>query len=428
MRCWRPDPRWLVAVALCLAGPAAAAPDGTLTRVALARGGTLLVLEDQRVPLVEMVFAVPRGWVHRSWDLEEELAWKYQLLDTRIDVYEKLDLLPADLSLTIGPDQVMLRATCLARDAEGLASLLAVALNSDFRGISVDLTEEAAFTHQERQQRPIYRLDTALRDALLVDGDSRRADGPPPLDLVVAADDLRQRRDTLVRRPERVIGFAGAIDLETARRLANRMLVPANTRSGELPGPATRPPRPDGPDRELVAQLDGIQATWIGLARIGLASDDPALAATSLAEAVARDRVMDRIRADLGATYSVSSQGLVGRHPDVYQLMLSTAPDQADAVLRELREILTDLAAGGITQDELDRVRQREFARLELAHQSPGQLLLGSITRELHGERVRTLGDWQAQLAAVELDAVHAAAAQFFRPEAFATAVLTPGE
>ncbi len=130
----------LAAILVLVSLPVLAAQDGTLTRVALARGGTLLVLEDRRAPLVTVSFGVPRGRVLRGWDTEDEGAWHYQTLDSRIDVWERLSLLPADLALDVGRDEVTLWATCLAKDIEALASLLAVVLNSDFRGLPPDLT------------------------------------------------------------------------------------------------------------------------------------------------------------------------------------------------------------------------------------------------------------------------------------------------
>ncbi len=278
----------------------------------------------------------------------------------------------------------------------------------------------------ELLESPASRLDAELRWALLGPKDTRRGPEEPPSDVVVSADGLRDRRDALVRRPERVIGFAGAIDVETARRTANRMLVPVLREPRALPGPTTAPLPEGGPGRHADARLDGISTAWIGLARIGLSTDDPALAATYVAEAVARDRVRGRVRSELGATYSVSSDGLASRHPDVYRLVLTTAPDKADEVVAEVQAILAAIAAGEVTQEEVNRVVERELARLELAHQSPSQLLQGAMARELHGFRGLTASGWESELREVDLEAVKEAAGRFFQQDAFATAILRP--
>ncbi len=423
MSCWLRRVAAVCAVWL-LTTAAVAAQDGTLTRVALARGGTLFVVEDRRVPLVTVRFAVPIGRHARGWDHESEVAWRLQTIDSRIDVSEQLALLPADLVLDVEGDQVTLEATALARDLEALVSLLAVVLNSDYRGLSFDMTEDLATWQEVANRVPSAVLDQTLRRALLAEGDSRRPAAEAPQDVVVSAAGMRARRDAMVRRPERVLGFAGAVSADDAQRLANRLLLPVDRHAGPLPTPASKPLRPaEGVVESQV--LDGIASTWLGFGRLGLRADDPDLAATRLAEAVARDRIQERIRGELGATYSVSSWGLFGRTEDLYTLALSTHPDEAQGVIEEVRGILADLAAGGIEQAELERVRERELAWLALGNQDPADLLAGAMTQAQHGERVVGAAAWREAVEGVDLAAVNGAAA-FLDPKRLATVVLRP--
>jgi predicted Zn-dependent peptidase len=86
--------------------------------------------------------------------------------------------------------------------------------------------------------------------------------------------------------------------------------------------------------------------------------------------------------------------------------VLSTSPERSDAVLDEVRGILGALAAGDITQDELDRVRDRKLARTALDNQDPSPLLGGAMARVLHGDPITGTSAWRESLVAVDLDAV----------------------
>jgi predicted Zn-dependent peptidase len=108
--------------------------------------------------------------------------------------------------------------------------------------------------------------------------------------------------------------------------------------------------------------------------------------------------------------------------------VLSTSPERSEAVLDEVRGILGALATGDITQDELDRVRDRKLACTALDNQDPSQLLGGAMARVLQGDRITGTSAWRESLVAVDLDAVNQAAVAFLAPGAFAAVALAPAD
>jgi zinc protease len=127
---------------------------------------------------------------------------------------------------------------------------------------------------------------------------------------------------------------------------------------------------------------------------------------------ILQDEMIQTVRRQLGKTYSPSVRVILTRGGDQGQLavQLTTAPDDAQTVIEATRKIVAKYAAGGVTSEALERVRQ--------------PLLSGGQTRNInvvwwinvldgswaHPDLIDAANSWQADYSGITLAEVQAEA------------------
>ena len=127
---------------------------------------------------------------------------------------------------------------------------------------------------------------------------------------------------------------------------------------------------------------------------------------------ILQDELIQTVRRQLGKTYSPSVKVILTRGGDQGQLavQLTTAPEDAQTVIDATRKIVADYAAGGVTSEALERVRQ--------------PLLSGGQTRDInvvwwinvldgswaHPDLIDAANSWQADYSGITLAEVQAEA------------------
>jgi len=140
-----------------------------------------------------------------------------------------------------------------------------------------------------------------------------------------------------------------------------------------------------------------------------------------LLRSILRLKLTDELREALGATYSPGANSLNSSvFPDYGYLSASSEvdPDNLDLVFDAIRTITTDMAAGNITEDELQRARQPILESIEESKED-NNAWLGFVsraqTRPEYVERHRTVGD---VYASITVDEIVETAATYLKPEA----------
>ena len=134
--------------------------------------------------------------------------------------------------------------------------------------------------------------------------------------------------------------------------------------------------------------------------------------ALDLLAAVFEDALRHRIRNELGKTYDPSVETMMPDHADqgVLAADFSSQPGDVDTLIKEAQSLAQKLAAGGITAEEVEAVRQpllTSFAARRNHRSWWAAALSGSAKNP---ESINELMDYDVLMKAVTLDEVRAAA------------------
>ncbi len=127
-------------------------------------------------------------------------------------------------------------------------------------------------------------------------------------------------------------------------------------------------------------------------------------------------RLFQRVREELGYAYSVyhfhSPYSDTGHH-GVY---LASAPSTAQKAVDAVREIVAEVAAHGLPEEEIAAGRQQLAGQLVLALESVSARMYRAATAALYHEPVRTVDEMLAEVDAIDQGSVAEVAREFFDP------------
>ena len=134
-----------------------------------------------------------------------------------------------------------------------------------------------------------------------------------------------------------------------------------------------------------------------------------------LLAAIMRDRMLDTIRHKLGKTYTPVVEDSFDRGDDQASItgLIETAPDSTEVVTAEATKIAARLAAGDISDAELERVRRPVLdsgATREMTNEWWVQMVDGSRARP---DQITAARSWQADYGGITLAEVKAEAARW---------------
>ena len=239
--------------------------------------------------------------------------------------------------------------------------------------------------------------------------------------LAIKASDMARALGGPLKTDALEVTVVGDVDEATATTLLAKTLgaiPPRERRDRALPGaahiryPSTLPPpihvEHDGPaDKSLV------MATWPLF--VWTPERVHEQRTVELLAAIMRDRMLDTIRHKLGKTYTPVVEDSFGRGDDqaTVTALIETGPDSTEVVTSEIRKIASRLAAGDITDADLERVRRPVLdsgATRELTNEWWIGMLDGS---RAHPDQIAAARAWQADYSGITLDEIKAEAARW---------------
>ncbi len=419
---------------VAIAGGTSASPSGVQSWE-VAPGTDAALVEDHRVPVVRLVLEFPAGsWSPWMREIHGEEAFRGQLYDPEGELRRRADQLALNLRFKVRAWSSEISATFLREDLDDVVELLREILANR----RIDRRELKRWKKERRirwkasLKTPFFRLEQEGARSLFRSGDPRRFAWEEPEPLSTDVDKLARARDRLIRLPGRIIGFAGGIDLDDARRVATELL------------PLVEVDIPDGLDPEFASvvehsdrredrslTLPSLTQVYFMYGRNSPIFLDPDYPAFLIADHVLgghfHSRLYEALRHDEGDTYGARTSGAGSVVEQHYRMQTFTRLDNAERTETKLRDILRDFHAAGITEEE--RVAAVGFlqGRLAFGRQMPWQILyrfLGERRLGLpHGHR----DDLVQRASELSLDEINAFIGRFYDPGHYTMLKLGPG-
>lgn len=409
---------------LLLLGAALAAGPAEPQSWAVDPATTAVLVEDHRVPLVELHLSFPAGnfspWLRESGAGQ---AFELMMYDAAGKLRPAADALAVSFSMSVDDWSSDLVVTCLKEDLPAVRALVQQALTADdLDPAELKRAEQGRKVAWAASQKDFdFVLEQAGRRLLFAEGDPRRlkTEEPAPYGQDVPA--LIAARDQLVALPGRVIGLAGDLSREEAEAFARDLLPAAGAAPATL-APDWRPLATDRPAEHTV-RLPRLTQTYLAYGREDLSWSDPAWSASLLANHVLGGHFYSRLyvalRHEGGETYGARVTRDAGQQPGPLALTTFTRSENAAATEEKLRKVLETFHAAGLSETELAEAKTALAGARLLQQESPGQILGTWIWERARGlpegfreEAVRRAGE-------LGLEEVNAFVRAFYDPAKF---------
>lgn len=425
------------AVAVVLFGlplPAHAAAPSAVQSWSVEPGTIAALVEDHRAPLVSVRIGFAAGadspWVRKS---HADEALEMQFIDPDRRLQRRADELSADVSLSVSGKRSYLQLSCLKPDLDAcLALAREILANRAFDRREIKRRAgEASMNWKSSLKEPGFVKEQAIARLLFEADDPRRRYYEKPKRPSTESAKLLAARDTLIRLPGRVIGFAGDVTRAEAETLA-KTLLPADlaTAPPDLAAryapltPAERRPRAQDVALPRLTQI------YFGCVRESLRLTDDDYPALAIADHVLGrhfySRLQVALRHESGDTYDASTSNGAGMEPGRYELTTFTRLDKEQDTETRLREVLAKIHADGITDDERQAAIGFYRGRRVFARQSPDSTLWWWLKEWDNGLPQGFYDALPERMAGVTLAHINEVIRQFYDPALFTMVKVRP--
>ena len=413
--------------------PAAAPPEPTMRT--LPNGVRLILIEDHRLPLVEVRAALPGGVLYEDEHnngitaLTARLLLKGTTTRSADEITDAIESSGGRIEAQAGNNTLYVNLSVLgdqlATDADVFADVL---LNPSFPEKAFEREREAQTADVRAENDEIFRVaQRVLRETVF--GQHPYRFTPNGLERSLAGldrHDVASFYRTLLQGGNLVVAVAGDFEPEAAVTLFTRLLAdvpPGNELQlpGSLPVPMraalTRERHLDREQAVVLVGYNGTDAT--SPLRPAMEIIDTALSGQGTS-------LFERVRERQGLAYYVGSFQFAGFHPGLFALYAGTRPDAAENVRDELLAEAARLRDEGLSEEELERARQRLIGGLSMRRQDLGAVALEAALDELYGLGYDHASRMADLYAAVTRDQVREAANSLLKEDAYAVTIVRP--
>jgi zinc protease len=398
--------------------------DSQIVKSVLPNGLTVLVHEDNRLPLVSLVAAFRGGLLAET----PEKNGLSQLLASTIvkgtktrsaeQIAETVEHVGGSIGAGAGNNSVSVSVEVMKDDfALGMQILSDVVANATFPENEVAREKDSQLASIKAEDDQIMAVARNLLKPRLYGNHpyALRGSGSPETVTNLTSADLKSFRDRLLTGRNGVLSIFGSVKSQDALEIAKKDF--GSLPPGEQLLTTAREASPLTSSIETSAERPKQQAVVMkGFLGTSIASADrPALELIAEASSDLGSRFFNRIREKLGLAYFVGASNSTGLAPGAIVFYLGTDPKKVDLAKSEFNDEIAKLATEGLTPEELDRAKAKLLGGEAIHNQSHAALGGLCATNELLGlgydhEKVR-----KEEIGKVTLDEIKRVAQKYFR-------------
>jgi zinc protease len=414
---------------------------GTLHRFELDNGLSVIVLEDHRLPRVSLGIGLRRGAASVAPDRAGLAGFTAESMKRgagerdSFALASAIDSLGSVLSVRANWDSITAQVWGLTRDLDSLLEILAdVVLRPRFDDDETLRTREEMLAALERAIVDPHYLERRFASVALYAG--LRAglplSGSPE---TLATLDSAAARDFHARMfvPNNAILFASG-DLDADKLLERVAAAFGAWPAGEIPDAGPTLPAPTPSERRiLIVDRPDLTQARITLVHEGISRTDPdRIAASLLNEAIGgsgfSSRLMQRVRADAGLTYGVSSGFRLRRAGGNFAVSTFTRVAEVrrviDLLLVELERARREPPMG----TELEEMRALSVGQFALGIETSDAVLDSLVNLDIYDLPQDSLDTYRSRIRAVTAADVERMASTLLHPDRAAIVLVGPAD
>ncbi len=415
----------------------AAAPEfkkGTELEV---NGVKVIVMTDNRLPLVSWNLAMRRGSHSEPEDKKGLASMCAEMLrhGTAKQPYEELndDLESRGISLGVsdGGDYTSLAGSSTSDKLDfAMGKMREILLNprwdsAEFAKVKDQIVNHLLQTEETPQSVAVNELNAAIYE-----GSVMALHATPQTAGAVTIEDVKAFYDTYYRPNEAVLVIAGDVTVEKGKELAGKLLAgwePAKKwRKVHYVSVAPTTKRKiiliDRPDAKGVTIRMGIRA-------YGTHNEDKfagSLAGQVLTGSGIDSRLMKYVRAEKGLVYGIGGMFKPGRHSGDFLVVTETRPDAVAETIEAAIHVIDGMRDANVTDAELTESKLRVAGSMVMGMQTIEAQAGTRLEGILNDYPIDYYDQYPARLAKVNAAQVKAVMDKYVKPDAFTIVVVAP--
>jgi len=412
-----------------------------LHRGELSNGLTLLVFEDARLPLVTAGLTFRRGAGIESRDEAGVAGFMAELLTrgagerTALELAEVVDSLGATLEAGAGWDTTSVQVAGLSRDLDSLFGLLGDAvLRPRFEASEAEKVRgELLAALEKARDEPRELARRAFAKALYPDHRyGLPQSGTPEVVAALGPDDAAAFHRRVFTPGNAILFAAGSAGYAEIEERAEAVF--GAWEAGPIPEPAPAPPALAPAERRIVVvDRPDLGQAQIVIGHEGIGRTDPERLAAGLMVRVLgssgfTSRLMGRVRAQEGLTYSIYAYLSMRRHPGPFGVSTFTRVAEVGRVVEIVLEELARMRDEPMTDAELDAVRRLSAGGFVLGLETSADVTGALVDLAAYGLPPDSLDTFRSRVSEIDLEQVTEAARRVLHPDRAAVVVVGPAE
>lgn len=412
-----------------------------LHRGELSNGLSLLVFEDARLPLVTAGITFRRGAGIESLDEAGLAGFTAELLSrgagdrTALELAEVVDSLGASLEAGAGWDTTSVQVAGLSGDLDILFALLGdTVLRPRFDAAEADKVRGELLAALEKAKDEPRALAIRAFAEVLYPGHRYGLPqaGTPEVVAALTQEDAAAYHSRVFTPGNAVLFSAGSASYAEIRERAEAAF--GAWEPGAVPEPAPAPPEVTPETRRIVV----VDRPDLGQAQIligheGIRRTDPERLAAGLMARVLgssgfTSRLMSRVRAQEGLTYSIYAYLSMRRHPGPFAVSTFTRVPEVGRVVEIVLEELTRMRDESLTVAEVEAVRRLTAGGFVLGLETSADVTGALVDLDVYRLPDDSLDTFRARVAEIQHEQVERAARDLLHPERAAVVVVGPAE
>ncbi len=418
---------------------AAVVQPGRLHREQLPNGVRVLVLEDRRLPAFALGVMIARGAGIEAVNEAGVASYTAELMErgagarTALQLAGVVDALGATLQVSETWDSMSAEVAGLSQDRDVLFDVLAdVVLRPRFdRDEAERVRSESLAALRQAADDPTTLLSWSFAKALYPGHRYGLPEAGTPETLARLGSSAARAFHRRVFVPGAAIVFASG-DVDPEALLAR---IRATYGAWQGPPPPDFGPEPPVPQQRRVVVVDrpDLGQAQIGVGHGGIARRDPRrleaqLLNTALGGGGFSSRLMNRIRAEEGLTYGISSQFVMRHRAGPFAVFTFTRVPKVGEVVTGILEELERVRREPPSAAELASVQSQRAGQFALALETSAEVAGALVDLEVYDLPPDSLDTYRGRVRAVTVEQTSAVARELIDPARASIVVVGPAE
>lgn len=419
------------ALSACSSAPKTTAQSGFQLRSyqeeTLPNGLRLIFIPDQSLPRVSFQMMVMTGGLYEPKNQGGVAALTFGLLDKGTKTRNALTLaddfaeIGSEFNATAGADLSFISASGISPNRNTLLKLYSdVVMNPAFQNAEIRrLKSQYMAAIEKAMDQPQTYADQLFDEALFADHPYGRPRFGTKASLTkITRADIVRFYQSWVQPKNAILAVVGQIDDGFKQKVRDSFS--AWKAEAALPAEPVRPGVADAPGRKLVSKRD-LQQVQVRMGHQGIRRNDPDFLRLRMASLILggafASRLNQKIRDDLGLTYSINSNSEARLDRGSFEISTFTRNEKAAETIRETEKVLREFVEKGATQKEVDAAKALLIGQFPSALETPDRLAYNLLILRRYGIGDDYLQDFHGRVNAITLEEVNETARRHLHPD-----------